>query len=90
VKRGGRNEKRSWRKRRGAGEWISLSTPSVMVQRFCGQLLVFNTDLPNLAYNICIQWRWDGQAGVCFSLLSPSSPSPPVFSLLEPQILGTS
>ena len=50
-----RNEKRSWRKRRGAGEWISLSTPSVMVQRFCGQLLVFNTDLPNLAYNICIQ-----------------------------------
>jgi hypothetical protein len=25
-----------------------LSTPSVMVQRFCGQLLVFNTDLPNL------------------------------------------
>jgi hypothetical protein len=44
-------------RRRGAGEWISVPPvhPSVMVQCFCGQLLVFNTDLPNLAYNICIQ-----------------------------------
>ena len=37
------------------------------------KLPVFNTDLPNLAYNVCIQWRCDGQAGVRFSLLSPSS-----------------
>jgi hypothetical protein len=47
---------------------------------------VFNTDLPNLAYNVCIQWRWYGQAGIRFSLLSPSSSSPPVFSLLPPRL----
>ena len=41
---------------------------------------LFSTQIFQILHNVCIQWRWDGQAGVRFSLLSPSSPSPPVFS----------